>query len=159
MSTMFDPVASLIDGLRHSRAHFFKHVEGISEEQLDWKPYPECKSVRETLQHLVVVDRSGLDSLRSGKEPDYESYQVPETDLAALRATLDETHRALLGELATQASGKPLDAEICVFGFKMPVINGIPAFATEDAYHTGQVAFVRMATDPTWDYYAMIYGG
>jgi hypothetical protein len=29
----------------------------------------------------------------------------------------------------------------------------------EDFYHAGQLAFIRMATDPGWDYFGSIYGG
>lgn len=53
--------AELIDGVRHSRRHFLKHLRGLRDDQWDWKPYPECKSIRETLAHLVWVDRIATD--------------------------------------------------------------------------------------------------
>ena len=47
----------LIAGLRDSRRNLLKHLEGMTDEQWRWKPYPECKSVRETLTHLLMGDR------------------------------------------------------------------------------------------------------
>ena len=29
--------------------------------------------------------------------------------------------------------------------------------SSEDYYHAGQITFIRMATDPQWDYYRSIY--
>lgn len=50
-------VDSLIEGVRESRRFFLKHLKGLRDDQWEWKPYPECKSIRETLAHLVSDDR------------------------------------------------------------------------------------------------------
>src|SRR5688572_9616985 len=91
----------LLNGVRRSRRHFFKHLNGLGDDQWDWKPYPECKSIRETLAHLLVDDRAALQSLQTGEEPDYDALSAgePEQDTAKLRALLDESFETLLTEI------------------------------------------------------------
>lgn len=152
-------VATLVNGLIESRSHVLKHMEGMTPEQLDWKPYPECKSARETLAHLGIDDRAALQSLQTGVEPDYAALTVPVDEIDRLKATVAETHSALVAYLLETYSETPLDTEICVWGAKRPLGMAIPSFSSEDHYHAGQIAFIRMATDPAWDYYSAIYGG
>lgn len=152
----------LLDSVRSSRRHFFKHLDGLKDEQWDWKPYAECKSIRETLTHLHVDDKAALFSVQTNEEPDYEGMlaaaeaaEVKEP--AQLRAQLDESFETLLNEIQTRYADAPLDAEICIYGSKMKLALGIPHLSAEDFYHAGQVAFIRMATDPEWNYYAAVY--
>ena len=150
----------LLDSVRNSRRHFLRHLDGLTDAQWDWKPYPECKSIRETLVHLHADDKAALFSIQTGEEPDYESILAAETEQepAQLRTQLDDSFVALLAEIQTRYADAPLDAEICIYGSKMKLALGVPYLSSEDFYHAGQVAFVRMATDPNWDYYASIYG-
>ena len=148
----------LIGLLQRSRDHFYKHLNGLNEDQWDFKPYSECMSIRETLQHLVVDDRTALESIKTGEEPDYEAHACDETDIARLRQILKESHQALLNEIKSRYANSPLDADVCIWGRHDKLI-GIPYFSSEDFYHTGQVSFIRMASDPSWNYYETIYGG
>src|SRR5262245_12699842 len=99
----------LLEGVRASRRHFLKHLRGLSEEKWDWKPYPECKSIRETLAHLIWVDRASLQSLQTGQEPDYAALEVHERDIDLLSAMLAESHERLCGFLTTRYREAPLD--------------------------------------------------
>jgi uncharacterized damage-inducible protein DinB len=153
----------LLDSVRATRAHFFKHLEGLTAEQWDWKPYPECKSIRETLAHLVVDDRAAIQSLETGGEPDYEGLSAIATDeaggdLTKQRAILEGTHNQLLTLIKSRFGDAPLDTEISLWGSSMKLARAVAYLSSEDFYHAGQVAFIRQATDPTWDYYAAIYG-
>lgn len=151
----------LMAGLRFRRKWFLKHLDGLREDQWDWKPYPECKSIRETLAHLIVDDQAALQSLQTGKEPDYETLLKTvsaQQSVSQLLALLSEFHEKLCEFLQKQYAKAPLDAEVCIWGHKMKLASGIPFLSSEDYYHTGQVAFIRMATDPKWDYYGSIYG-
>lgn len=147
----------MLSGLIASRQMFFKHLEGLREDQWDWKPYAECFSIRQTLRHLILDDRAAVNSLETGKEPDYEALRAYDHDIAVLRVLLDESHQNLLSCLRRHYTDAPHDTEICVWGswYKLP--SGIAYFSSEDFYHMGQVAFIRMASDPTWDYYGAIY--
>jgi uncharacterized damage-inducible protein DinB len=149
--------ADLIDGIRHSRRHLLKHLRGLTEVQWDWKPYPECKSIRETLAHLIWVDRTALTSLGTGREPDYAALDEPERDRERLQALLAESHERLCRFLTARYADAPLDTEVCLFGDPQKLGRALAYLPAEDYYHSGQVAFIRMATDPSWDYYASIY--
>lgn len=157
-------VDDLVEGLRGSRLHFLKHLKGLTAEQWTWKPYPECKCIYETVVHLVGDDRAALQSLETGGEPAYEQILESASSEAAgdkekALEMLEESHEKLCAYIAARFTGVPLDSEFSAFGSKMKLGSGIPFFSSEDYYHAGQVAYIRMATDCTWDYYAHIYGG
>jgi len=144
--------------LRASRRHFLRHLVGLAPDQWDWKPYPECMSVRETLAHLVCDDRAALEALQTGREPDYAAHQEAERDIEALRGMLDRSHDMLCEAIERDLVDKAIDAEVSAYG--APVKLGALAviLCSEDYYHAGQVAYIRQATDPSWDYYQAIYG-
>ena len=154
----------LIDALAQSRAKFLRHVEGMTEEQCRWKPYPECMSVNDTLMHLMIDDLAAIESLDTKAEPSYEKHreevhaQNGNFDHVALLERLAETHQLLIGKLKGEYGSADLDTNICIWGDMKPLGLGIPFLATEDSYHSGQVSFIRQAQDPSWNYYAAIYG-
>ena len=153
----------LIDSLRASRSNFHKHLKGLHDDQWDWKPYTECKSIRETLVHLIQDDYAAVEAIEKNSEPDYETLMAAAAALAAhdidyLKALSETSFTALLELLISRYAAAPLDVEICVYGLMKKLGVAIPLFSSEDYYHTGQVAFIRMASDPTWNYYAAIYG-
>lgn len=153
----------LIESLRASRSNFHKHLQGLKDDQWDWKPYPECKSIRDTLIHLIVDDRAAVGAFDSDDEPDYEALVNAATaeagnDITHLKALLENSFETLIAELTTRYADKPLDTEISVFGSPRKLGVAIPYFSSEDYYHTGQVSFIRMASDPSWNYYEAIYG-
>jgi hypothetical protein len=153
----------LLDGLRASRLFFYKHISGLTDEQWSWKPYPECKSVTRTIVHLVANDRAALQSLATNAEPEYEQISEAATVEAAgdrdrALAMLQQSHDQLCAAIAARFGSAPMDAEMCAWGSvkKLPVAVGY--LSSEDFYHAGQVAFIRLATDPSWDYLGQIYG-
>ena len=159
-------VEDLIDALRASRRHFLKHLDGLREEQWDWKPFPECKTIRQTLSHLIVDDRAALQALQTGGEPEYERLSEEVTreasgdvDPAGLRARLDASHESLCSFIALRFAQAPLDEVVSAFGAPLKLGRAVPFLSSEDFYHAGQVAYVRMATDPGWEYYSAVYGG
>lgn len=146
-----------IDGVRSSRKHFLNHLNDLTGEQIGWKPFPECKSIAETINHLVTDDRAALQSFQTGDEPDYEGLAVEETDYNKLRMMLDASHSELMNYLDQNFGDAPLDADATVWGTDLPAARAIAYLISEDFYHAGQVAFIRMAIDPDWDYYTEIY--
>jgi uncharacterized damage-inducible protein DinB len=149
----------LLDGLQSSRDNFFKHLDGLKEDQWDWQPYAQCKTIRETLAHLVVVDRGILYSLETGKMPDWDTL-FPDWqphNPAQLRALLQASRAQLVDYLQTNYADTPVDAEVTLYGAPQKLGRAVADMSSEDYYHTGQVSFIRQANDPTWDYYAAIY--
>ncbi len=151
-------LADLTDALRYSRRHFLKHIDGVSGDAWTWKPYVECKSLAEMLAHLIVDDRSALESMKTGQFPDFDSHAPTETNPEKLMALLAQTHEELIGYIAASFAESALDDSVTIWGSPMKLAVGIPSLCSEDHYHAGQVAFIRMAMDPSWDYYATVYG-
>jgi uncharacterized damage-inducible protein DinB len=152
-------VVNLIASLRSSRETFLKHLKDLRDDQWTWKPYPECKSIAETLAHLISNDRAALQSLETGREPDYASLQESERDPKRLLEMMGETRNRLIAYIEQKFAGAPLDAEVSLFGMRMSLASALLMLNCEEYYHAGQVAFIRMVTDPGWDYYAAVYGG
>jgi hypothetical protein len=151
-------VIDLVSGLRTARAYFLAHLIGLRDDQWDWKPYPACKSIRETLAHMVLDDRAALYSIQHGHEPNYAAMEVAERDLDKLLFMLRQSHEELCAYLLAHFSDQSLDSCFGVYGSVRKLGQGIPDLASEDYFHAGQVTFIRLATDPAWDYYAAIYG-
>lgn len=151
-------VTDALEGVRASRRFFLRHLHNLREDQWDWKPYPECKSIRETLSHLIVDDQASLQSIETGQEPDYESFKVKATEVPDLLSELESGHRRVLELVRNRYADAPLDTEMCLWGAMMTLGRGLAYLCSEDFYHAGQVAFIRIATDPEWDYYSSIYG-
>jgi len=152
----------LIEGVVSSRRYFIKHLANLPDEAWTFKPFPECKNLLETLVHLRIDDLMAAESIRTLEDPDYEStdglYADMEQGKDFLLDALRLSHADLLALIRQKFAGQPLDSEICVWGTIMPLYRGIPYLSSEDFYHAGQAAFVRMAVQPDWDYYNQIYG-
>ena len=155
-------VEDLIEGVRASRRYFLKHIDGLPDELWTWKPYPECKNVLETLAHMRIDDLTAIESLKTGKEPNYEGYSYTYDEIPNGRERvlelLAQSRQELLDHLAANYGESNLDTQICVWGNMKPLATGVPYYSSEDFYHAGQVAFIRLAVEPGWDYYKAIYG-
>lgn len=147
----------LINHLVQTRNLFLKHLQGVTEEQTEWKPYPECMSIKETLAHLICDDRSSLDGLRSGREPDYDAHREHERDFGKLVELLHQSHSDLIGFLRERYGASALDEMVTLWGQERKLGSALAFLTSEDYYHAGQVAFIRLATNPEWDYYGEIF--
>ena len=150
-------ISNLIVGIRQSRVFFLNHLKGVRDDQWDWKPYPECKSIRETLAHMVNDDHAFVAILRDGKIEDYEAFNEQERDIPRLMEMLRRSHEELCAFIKERFADTPLDTEVGYFTGKTKLGLAITGVSSEDYYHSGQVAFIRMSTDPEWDYYRSIY--
>lgn len=151
-------VEDYIEAIRASRQLFLKHIENLKEEQWDWKPYPECKSIRETIAHLVTGDRAFIPLMEASGDVDWASLEESERDLDKLMVTIKKTRDELCTAIKEKFADTPLDQEIKFMGMDMKFGAVLTSIPYEDHYHAGQVAFIRMATDPSWDYYKEVYG-
>ena len=150
-------------GIEKSFVFFKKHLKGLKEEQWHWKPYPECKSIYETLSHLVTDYRAAVQSFSTGEEPDYEGLSVTAAteaggNLERQLEILEASHAELCAFLRETYGDASPETPAKMWGIDSEVGLLIAYISSEDFYHAGQVAFIRMASDPTWDYYANVYG-
>jgi len=151
-------IDDFIGGVQASRQFFLKHLKELKDDQLDWKPYVECKSIRETVAHMIADDRAFIHLLESGEMPDYSTIIETEHDIEKLMEIIAATHNELCAFIRTKFSNTPLDKELKFFSGNLKLGQILSSLSHEDYYHAGQVAFIRMATDPSWDYYKEIYG-
>lgn len=153
-------VSELIEGVREGRKSFLKHIDGVTDEQAVWKPYPQCKSIAETLDHLRWGDQAIVQCASTGADPDYSTVPStpPSESVDELKSKLAESHEALMSFLVDKY-GKTTDltTPVSFYGHEMALGAVLAAMPVEESYHAGQAAFIRQATDPSWDYYEAIY--
>lgn len=147
-----------IDNIKQARKFFLKHLEGLHDEQWDWKPNSECKSIKETIRHLIIGDRAYLQILQTGKVPEFDNLDEDERNINNLIAILAKSHDELTTYIRVRFVDTPLDTEIPFFDSNKKLGIALAGMTSEDYYHAGQAAYIRIATDPSWDYYASIYG-
>ncbi len=151
--------AELISGVKEARRNLLKHLDGITPEQYAWKPYPQCKSISETLDHLIWSDLAIVQVASTGKAPDYTTTPMapPTKSYPELKSEMTRSHAALIDYLTRIYSGGPGDAPIKFYDHATTLGHAVGLILFQEGYHTGQIAFIRMAQDPSWDYYEAIY--
>ena len=153
----------ILDSVQSSHESLFKHLKGVTDEQLTWKPYPECKSIHETLAHLIAVEWSAQSMLETDAFPDYESHQRDAITLAEgkslddLVSKLKQEQEKTLAIVVSKFKDTALDEEIKYWGYPTKMGSAVARLGSEGTYHSGQIAYIRIATDPSWDYYKAIY--
>jgi len=152
---MANDINDIIDKVRMSRRYFLKHLHGVRNEQWDWKPSPQCNSIREILAHMVANDRSLIETLSADSTIDCGS--VEERDIAKLLEMLSKSHESLCAFLRLRHANTPLDTEVPFFGRTEKLETAMSWISFEDYYHAGQIALIRVATDPSWENYVSIY--
>ena len=63
MAVGLDEILASFD---HTQQFFRAHLNGIAEEQWDWKPFPACRSIREILWHWADLFSPGGNSAALG---------------------------------------------------------------------------------------------
>ena len=153
-------IDQLIAKLDESRSWLLKLLDGLKPDQWDAKPYPNVKSIRETLEHMVINDRV-VPLMMRGEEPDYEKH-APKQGMSpeSLLTLLKETQAQKLSSIRNQFKDRDLAEEIdTVYSGRQPIWAEIISVAYEEWYHIGQMSLVRQGTDSDWDYYAHFYSG
>jgi uncharacterized damage-inducible protein DinB len=156
---------NILTEIEDSRKFFLRHLNGVTAEQWDWKPYAECKSIRDTVYHVVGTEDWTIKCLTEGAGSEIFFDCVTEAtkrlegkSAEKLITAVIESRERIYTELRRHIES-PLDTPIKIWGEKQPIGSAVAHLSSEDYYHAGQVAFIRMATDPTWNYYQDIYGG
>jgi hypothetical protein len=146
----------LIDNMHGALRFFLAHLNGLLPHQWDWKPYSACRSIREMLLHLCETheEREALE----------EELAQPVPDILHVQSLFESSSKHDYERLRLRYVNTPLDAEIVIPGGdfflgKDQVRAGtlLARRAWEECYHTGQVVFIRLATDPEWDQAAAVY--
>lgn len=140
----------ILDNLYHSQRFFRAHLNGIRQEQWDWKPSPACRSVREILLHWTeMAEMFGV-----GGGALQASLKEATPDVALVQSLMKEAGLRFGAELRAQYADSPLDSLLPNGTSVGSMLAGLSA---EDVYHAGQVAYIRLATDPGWDWIKAVH--
>ena len=128
--------------------HFFRaHLNGMQAEQWDWKPFPACRSIREILLHwseIFAADDKALENSLKATVPDVASVQV----------LMKEAGLRFGAGFSAQYTDRSLDSRL---SNGVAVGTALASLAGEDNYHAGQIAFIRLATEPEWDWVLAVH--
>jgi len=147
----------LIDTMHGALKFFLAHLNGLRDEQWDWKPSPACRSIREILAHLCETyeDKAALE----------EELALTVPQVARVLTLFESAARQDYARLRARYAETPLDAEIAVMGGDWFLGRNRVKAGTllarrpwEECYHTGQVVYIRLATDPNWNQEEAVYG-
>jgi uncharacterized damage-inducible protein DinB len=121
-----------------------KVLSGLTADEWNQRLGEGGMTPAETAEHLCEV-YTAFKTMAEGGQHDWGTYKSGETTQGG---TL-----ALLKRLRDEACAIAVASEN-----PETIKAAIDYIALHDCYHVGQVAHIRMATDPAWDPYS-IYGG
>lgn len=139
---------SILDVFETCRQPLFAVLDGITDQQLNWKPAPESRSIGEIFRHLLRVD--GWFLRRLGIEPvvgDAKSGSVED-----IRHHLESIQKQLGEIVAAAESDEDILRERLSLDGKDRERLGVAVLhiAQHDLYHLAQVVYLRRAQDRTW---------
>jgi uncharacterized damage-inducible protein DinB len=125
----------------------FKTVEGVTQEESEWKPTPESNNIIWQLNHLSRI--INLNMPRLIKE-DHEwtpknwqpNYKEAVNDIEKLIQDIEHGKPAVLSELGNLSKAQ-LEKETKYWGGTRKHKEGLFAYLAEIAHHKGQIAYIR----------------
>jgi len=141
--------ARVVDGLGF---RYFYATAGLTEENLEFKPSEEARTLDETLDHILGLTRTTLNSVM--RQPTDFSVEQPELTFAAKRMkTLENIRRT--SEILRASSAEDLESYKIIFlsrngsRTEYPFWNQLNGPIADALWHTGQVVtFRRSAGNP-----------
>jgi uncharacterized damage-inducible protein DinB len=138
--------ARFVDGLGF---RYYWATEGLTEEELDYKPAEDVRTIGETIEHIYGLSRT----LVNAPQAKLNSASNESLKLNELRKrTLENIQKA--SELIKAGKGEDMDGYRVLFGTEgntteYPFWNMMNGPIEDAIYHTGQVvAFRRAAGNP-----------
>jgi hypothetical protein len=116
-------------------------LAGMKEEHVDVKIAAVAMSARETLEHLIDCYVNAPTAVEGG-EPQWGSYVIADKSWSNLRTLLSDLRGKAVDKILTAPEEKVGDL----------AMNYV---VMHDAYHVGQLALIRLQTDPSWDAYSI----
>ena len=139
----------LLDNMHGALKFFLGHLNGLRDDQWDWKAAPSCRSIREIFVHLCETyeNKAALEEALAQAHP----------NVSVVQALFEAAAQQDYARLRVRYAKTPLDTEIAVAGgdwflgrARVKAGTLLARRAWEECYHTGQVVSIRLATDPDW---------
>ena len=122
-----------------------KVLEGVQEGQLDVKLCPTSMSIRQQIEHLCEV-YTAVDEESRGLKHAWGEYVIQYDSFDELKTKFNGLRAKALGLVANPASSEAFElASAFMVG--------------HEYYHVGQIASLRIATEPTWNPYSIYRHG
>ena len=127
----------------------YKALDGITDEQLNWRPVSESRSVKEITLHLIRVDNYFLKRL--GKE--IEIIANKELSLTEVLTELKKVHQQIRNTISdcNDDAAVFLKSSISDANDNDNINNHILHSCQHNLYHLSQMIYLRRALDRKWD--------
>lgn len=143
--------AVLLEQLQRLGRQVEAALSKVTEAQAGYKPVPALMSILSTLEHLSENNLM-VAAAMEGRPFSYGEFVSAAADLPAAIAEWRETRRAALDACRLRADDDQVTPSFGTYD----VLTFISlAFSEHDAYHLGQICYLRQAADPSWDMYSI----
>ncbi len=142
--------------LRAQRNELRRLTHNLHEAQWDYQPYKQLNSIRTTLIHLLIVDRSAIVKMEDPMNFQWDTLVTEEerqSSPAKLLDLLDVSLSNFESHYRQNYQSQSLDTPVELFGSERPLLSALFNMAAEYGYHNGQISFLRQASDTSWDFY------
>jgi hypothetical protein len=121
-------------------------LEGITEEELLWRPIPEMNAAGKILRHMARISLVLLPQVVEGTTTGRwdDEYEKSEHSLPEMISDLEAGRVKVLKGLQ-RLEERSLDVEIPLWGGTHRRAEGINMLVSELVYHAGQIALLRGA--------------
>lgn len=150
-----------LDNMHGALRFFLAHLNGLRDDQWDWKPSPAVRSIREILYHLCET----YEDKEEGKAALEAELARPLPNIVLVQRLFEAAAKADYARLIQRYTGTPLETEGVIEGGdwflgreRVRVGTLLSRRSWEECYHTGQVVLIRLATDPDWNQEEEVYG-
>ena len=114
-----------------------KALEGLLEDQLDYKVVPSALSIREQVEHLCEV-YTAVEAISKGQDHPWGAYTVEDKSWSNLTSLMSSLRANAIAIVTADDEDKTL-------------LRGSAFIVGHDNYHVGQICTSRIAQDPTWN--------
>ena len=137
---------TVVEFTEHAYRRASSALEGITEEELLWKPIPEMNSAGKILRHMARISLILLPQVVEGTTTGSwdDEYELSERLLPEMLNDLEAGRVKVLKGLQGLGEGS-LEVEIPLWGGTHRRAEGINMLVSELVYHAGQVALLRGA--------------
>jgi hypothetical protein len=127
--------------IEHIGSQLRKVFEGLQPGYQDFRVTAKAMSPRDSLEHLCEVYQAVV-SMSAGKEHEWGSFSIDDKSWDNLWSTMWR----MRGDAVAAVSGSDDDKTLKA---------GHDYIVSHEAYHVGQAALVRLATDADWNPYSI----
>jgi hypothetical protein len=136
----------LIEFTEHAYSRLLGAVEGITEDELRWRPVPEMNTAGKVLRHSARISLVLLPQVVEGKTTGNwgDDYEEREHSLPEMLRDLDAGRVSVLSGLRALEVGD-FETMIPLWGKTHRRVEGVNMLVGELLYHAGQIGLLRGA--------------